>query len=53
MFLHGGWLHIIGNMAFLRVFGDDIEDVLGRGAYLIFYLGAGVVASLVHIFMSW
>jgi membrane associated rhomboid family serine protease len=52
MFLHGGWLHIIGNMAFLRVFGDDIEDVLGRGAYLIFYLGAGVVASLVHIFLS-
>ncbi len=52
MFLHGGWLHIIGNMAFLRVFGDDIEDALGRWGYLLFYLGAGVAASLVHIVLS-
>jgi membrane associated rhomboid family serine protease len=52
MFLHGGWLHIIGNMAYLRVFGDDIEDVLGPVLYLLFYLGAGIIASLVHIFIS-
>jgi membrane associated rhomboid family serine protease len=52
MFLHGGWLHLIGNMAYLRVFGDDIEDALGHGLYLLFYLGAGLVASLTHIFLS-
>jgi membrane associated rhomboid family serine protease len=52
MFLHGGWLHLIGNMAYLRVFGDDIEDALGHGLYLLFYLGAGVAASLTHIFLS-
>ncbi len=52
MFLHGGWLHIIGNMAYLRVFGDDIEEVLGGFMYLLFYLGAGIVASLTHIFLS-
>ncbi len=52
MFLHGGWLHLIGNMAYLRVFGDDIEDVLGRSRYLIFYLGTGIIASLVHIYVS-
>jgi membrane associated rhomboid family serine protease len=52
MFLHGGWLHLIGNMAFLRVFGDDIEDALGRVPYLLFYLGTGLVASLTHIFLA-
>jgi membrane associated rhomboid family serine protease len=52
MFLHGGWLHLIGNMAFLRVFGDDIEDILGRLPYLLFYLGTGLAASLTHIFLS-
>jgi membrane associated rhomboid family serine protease len=52
MFLHGGWLHLIGNMAYLRVFGDDIEDTLGHGLYLLFYLGTGIVASLTHIFLS-
>ncbi len=52
MFLHAGWLHLIGNMAYLRVFGDDIEDALGHGRYLVFYLGAGIVASLTHIFLS-
>jgi membrane associated rhomboid family serine protease len=52
MFLHGGWLHLIGNMAFLRVFGDDIEDVLGALPYLLFYLGTGIVASLTHIFLA-
>jgi membrane associated rhomboid family serine protease len=52
MFLHGGWLHIISNMAYLRVFGDDIEDAFGAVPYLLFYLGTGIVASLVHIFIS-
>jgi membrane associated rhomboid family serine protease len=52
MFLHGGWLHLIGNMAYLRVFGDDIEDALGHGRYLLFYLGTGLAASLTHILLS-
>src|SRR5512142_3228557 len=52
MFIHGGWLHIIGNMAYLRVFGDGIEFAFGRVLYLLFYLGAGVVASLTHILIS-
>jgi membrane associated rhomboid family serine protease len=46
MFLHGGWLHIIGNMLFLWIFGDNVEYRLGRVAYLLTYLGTGVVASL-------
>jgi membrane associated rhomboid family serine protease len=52
MFLHGGWLHLIGNMAYLRVFGDDIEDALGPGLFALFYLGTGLVASMTHIFLS-
>ena len=50
-FLHGGWLHIIGNMLFLYVFGDDIEDVLGSGLYLLFYLFCGIVAGLAQTFV--
>src|SRR5437588_7328474 len=46
MFLHGGWLHIIGNMWFLWVYGDNVEDVLGHGKYLVFYLMCGVAAAL-------
>ncbi|MBI5650002.1 MAG: rhomboid family intramembrane serine protease [Chloroflexi bacterium] len=45
-FLHGGWAHIIGNMLFLWVFGDNIEDALGHFIYLAFYLASGVVAAL-------
>ncbi len=52
MFLHGGWLHLIGNMAYLRVFGDDIEETFGPAMYLLFYLGTGVIASLTHIFLA-
>jgi membrane associated rhomboid family serine protease len=52
MFLHGGWLHLISNMAYLRVFGDDIEDALGKPLYILFYLGTGIAASLTHIFLS-
>jgi len=46
MFLHGGWLHIIGNMLYLWVFGDNVEDRLGSGRYLVFYLLAGIVAAI-------
>jgi membrane associated rhomboid family serine protease len=46
MFLHGGWFHIIGNMWFLYIFGDNVEDALGHFRYLLFYLGAGVAACV-------
>jgi membrane associated rhomboid family serine protease len=45
MFLHGGWLHLLGNMLFLWVFGNNIEDVFGRFKYLLFYLVCGYVAA--------
>jgi membrane associated rhomboid family serine protease len=48
MFLHGGWLHLIGNMWFLWIFGDNIEDRLGHVKYLLFYLICGVGAGLIH-----
>ncbi len=47
-FLHGGWLHFLGNMWFLYVFGDNVEDRLGKVGYLVFYLLGGVAASLTH-----
>ncbi|MEP7363237.1 MAG: rhomboid family intramembrane serine protease [Acidobacteriota bacterium] len=46
MFLHGGWMHLIGNMWFLWIFGDNIEDILGRWRYLLFYLLCGAAAGL-------
>jgi membrane associated rhomboid family serine protease len=49
MFLHGSWLHIGGNMLFLWVFGNNIEDRMGWLPYLLFYLVAGVVATLAHV----
>lgn len=52
MFLHGGWMHLIGNMVFLAVFGDNIEAVLGHIGYLIFYLAGGLAASAAHIFLN-
>jgi membrane associated rhomboid family serine protease len=52
MFMHGGWAHILGNMAFLFVFGDNIEAVLGKVLYLVFYLAGGLAASLAHIFFN-
>ena len=52
MFLHGGWLHLIGNMWYLWIFGDNIEDRLGRVRYLFFYLMAGVVAAALHYAMN-
>jgi membrane associated rhomboid family serine protease len=45
MFLHGGWLHLLGNMLFLYVFGNNVEDRLGRLKYLAFYLGCGYLAT--------
>jgi membrane associated rhomboid family serine protease len=49
MFLHGGWLHLLSNMLALYIFGDNIEDRLGHGGYLIFYLLCGLAAGLTHI----
>jgi membrane associated rhomboid family serine protease len=52
MFLHGGWLHLLGNMLYLYIFGDNVEDALGHVRYLLFYLGCGVVASLSHLALN-
>lgn len=52
MFMHGGWAHLGGNMLFLWVFGDNIENRLGHIRYLIFYLLCGIIASLCHVFLS-
>lgn len=49
MFIHGGWLHILGNMWFLWVFGRGIEDAIGHWRYLIFYLVCGVVSALANV----
>ncbi len=46
MFLHGGWLHLLGNMLFLWVFGDNVEDILGHWRFLLFYLLCGAAAAL-------
>jgi membrane associated rhomboid family serine protease len=52
MFMHGGLAHIGGNMLFLWIFGDNIEDRLGHAKYLIFYLLCGVIAGLSHVFAT-
>src|SRR6266478_3889474 len=49
MFLHGGWLHLLGNMLFLWVFGRNIEDLIGGGRFLIFYLVCGLAAAVVQV----
>src|SRR5512139_2291026 len=49
MFLHGGWLHLLGNMWTLWIFGDNVEDRLGRGRYIALYLASGISAALLHI----
>ncbi|MGI8684925.1 MAG: rhomboid family intramembrane serine protease [Acidimicrobiales bacterium] len=49
MFMHGSWLHLGGNMLFLWIFGNNLEDRLGKGKFLAFYLAAGVVATAAHI----
>ena len=52
MFLHGGWMHIIGNMWYLWIFGDNVEDRLGHGRFILFYLLCGIAASLGQGFMD-
>jgi len=52
MFLHGGWLHLIGNMWFLWIYGDNVEDILGPWKYLLFYLTCGVAAAGLHVALS-
>src|SRR5437763_139563 len=52
MFLHGGWMHVLGNMWFLWIFGDNIEDILGHGKFLLFYLLCGVAAALTQTYLS-
>jgi membrane associated rhomboid family serine protease len=49
MFIHGGWVHLIGNMVFLWVFGDNVEDALGHVRYALFYLLGGLVATSTHV----
>jgi hypothetical protein len=52
MFLHASWLHIIGNMWVLWIFGDNIEDYLGHFTYLLFYLVSGFAAAIAHILLN-
>jgi membrane associated rhomboid family serine protease len=52
IFLHGGWMHFLGNMWFLHIFGDNVEDRFGHFGYLIFYLGCGVAASFAHLMLN-
>lgn len=52
MFLHGSFMHIGGNMLYLWIFGDNIEDKLGRGRFVIFYLACGIIAALAHVMID-
>jgi membrane associated rhomboid family serine protease len=52
MFLHGGWMHVLGNMWFLWIFGDNIEDILGHGKYLLFYLICGCAAAFTQVLFN-
>ena len=49
IFLHGSWLHIAGNMIFLWIFGNNIEDHMGRGHFAVFFLMSGIIATLAHV----
>jgi membrane associated rhomboid family serine protease len=51
-FLHAGWMHIIGNMLYLWIFGDNVEDRLGHFRYLLFYLGAGALAAILQVLFN-
>jgi membrane associated rhomboid family serine protease len=51
MFLHGGWIHLIGNMLFLWVFGDNVEDAMGHIRFIMFYLMCGIFAAVLHAWM--
>jgi len=48
MFMHGGWMHLIGNMLYLWIFGNNVEDVMGHARFVIFYLACGILAALSH-----
>ncbi|MCG9967675.1 rhomboid family intramembrane serine protease [Pelotomaculum terephthalicicum JT] len=50
MFLHGGWFHVLSNMLYLWIFGDNVEDRMGHFRYLVFYLLTGYIATIAHIF---
>jgi len=52
MYMHGGLMHIFGNMLYLNIFGDNVEDICGHLKYLAFYTVCGVSASLIHIFLT-
>jgi len=52
MWLHAGWMHVLGNMWFLWVFGDNIEDALGHFKYLLFYILCGLAAAATHVFFN-
>lgn len=52
MFLHGGWMHIAGNMLFLWVFGDNVEDALGHFRYAVFYIAGGILAAGAQLFVD-
>ena len=52
LFLHGGWIHFLGNMLYLWIFGDNVEDRMGHGRYLIFYLLCGVGANVIHLLVE-
>ncbi|MBC7264352.1 MAG: rhomboid family intramembrane serine protease [Chloroflexi bacterium] len=52
MFLHGSWMHLLGNMLFLWIFGDNVESVMGHFFYPIFYIGCGVMAALAQVFVG-
>jgi membrane associated rhomboid family serine protease len=52
LFLHGSWMHVIGNMWYLWIFGDNVEDTIGHGRFVVFYLLCGSVAALGHVAMD-
>lgn len=52
MFLHGGWLHLLGNMLYLWIFGDNVEDRLGRGRFILLYLFTGIVGALAQVWAN-
>lgn len=52
MFLHGGWLHLLGNVLYLHIFGDNVEDRLGHLRFVLFYLGAGAVAGVAQVLID-
>ena len=52
MFLHGGWIHLLGNLWFLWIFGDNVEDRLGHWKFLLFYLAGGLAAAAAHLLLN-